>query len=127
MGINPVGAYGFGASLNNISFIEKLTNRLTFAYVHGNNAGSAIRYSNQFLVSNPIFNMGRDLTDKEWVIGLNFDTKYMLYDNLALIVETGWAQPSQFQKSVWNTAWSPRLTNKAQDAWKVAFGLKYTF
>ncbi|HML62440.1 MAG TPA: hypothetical protein PKD41_16220, partial [Solidesulfovibrio sp.] len=95
----------------------------TFAYVHGNNSSKAIRYANFILGSNPIFQMGRDLTDKEWVIGLNFDSKYMLYENLALILETGWAHPSEFQKSVWGR----RLVNKAEDAWKVSFGLKYTF
>ena len=126
MGINPVGAWGFGASLNNISFIEKLTHRLTVAYVHGNNDPRAIRYALNNSASNmsdPLFNMGRDLTINEWVIGVNFDSKYMLYDNLALIMETGWAHPSAFDRSVWGR----RLTNQATDAWKVAFGLKYTF
>jgi hypothetical protein len=126
MGISPVGNWGFGASLNNITFVEKLSNRLTFAYVHGNNSARAIRYANYILGSNPIFVMGRDLTMDEWVIGVNLDTKYMIYDNLAFIVETGWAHPSEFQKSVWNVN-SRRLANNAQDAWKVAFGLKYTF
>ena len=123
MGVNPVGSYGFGASLNNVSFLDKLTQRLTFAYVHGNNSPRAIRYANFVLGSNPIFAMGRDLTDKEWVMGLNCDSKYMLYDNLALVLETGWAIPGPFEKSVWGR----RLANKAADAWKVAFGLKYTF
>ena len=123
MGVSPVGNWGFGASLTNISLIDKLTNRLTFAYVHGNNSSKAIRYANFVLGSNPIFQMGRDLTDKEWVMGFNFDSKYMLYENLAFIVETGLAIPSEFQKNVWGR----RLVNQAQDAWKVAFGFKYTF
>ncbi|MHC1712627.1 MAG: outer membrane homotrimeric porin [Solidesulfovibrio sp.] len=123
MGVNPVGSWGIGASFKNISFMEKLTHLLTIAYAHGNNSAQAIRYSNSVLVSNPVFNMGRDLTEKEWVVGLNFDSKYMLYENLALIMETGWAHPSEFQKSVWTR----RLANKAEEAWKVAFGLKYTF
>ena len=122
-----MGAWGFGASLNNIGFIEKLTHRLTFAYVHGNNSPRAIRYANFAMGSNPIFVMGRDLTINEWVMGVNLDTKYMIYDNLAFIVETGWAHPSQFQKSVWNIGAPHRLANNTQDAWKVAFGLKYTF
>jgi hypothetical protein len=123
LGISPIGSWGMGASLNNASFVEKLTHRLTFAYVHGNNSAKAIRYANFVLGSNPIFVMGRDLTDSEWVMGLNFDTKYMLYDNLALILETGWAHAGPFQKNVWGR----RLANKAEDPWKVAFGLKYTF
>jgi len=132
MGINPIGAYGFGASLNKMSFIEKLSHILTFAYVHGNNSPRAIRYANTGGytyalntggVSDPLFNMGRDLTWDEWAIGLNFDSKYMIYENLAFILETGWAHASPFQKSVWGT----HLANEANDAWKVAFGLKYTF
>ncbi len=123
MGVSPVGNWGFGASLNNISLMEKLSHRLTVAYVHGNNSPTAIRDANLVLGSNPIFVMGRDLTINEWIIGANFDTKYQIYDSLAFIVETGWAHPSEFQKGVWGR----RLVNKAEDAWKVAFGLKYTF
>jgi|GEM_PF-451938 len=132
MGINPIGAFGFGASLNKMSFIEKLSHILTFAYVHGNNSPRAIRYANTGGytyaadtggLSDPLFNMGRDLTVNEWAMGLNFDSKYMLYENLALIMETGWAHCSPFQKSVWGS----HLANEALDAWKVSFGLKYTF
>ena len=57
MGISPVGNWGLGASLNNATFIEKLTHRLTVAYVHGNNSAKAIRYANYVLGSNPIFGM----------------------------------------------------------------------
>ena len=66
--------------------------------------------------------MGRDLTASEYAFGLTFDHKYMIYENLAAIIETGWAH-ANFQQSVWG----PRLTNKAQDAWRVAFGLQYKF
>ena len=109
--------------------MEKLSHILTFAYVHGNNSPTAVRDANLLLGgSNPVFCMGRDLTNEEWVIGLNFDTKYMLYDNLALILETGWAHANHFRKSVWDVnVPSQGITRNQQDAWKVAFGLKYTF
>ena len=52
----------------------------------------------------------------------------MLYDNLALILETGWAHANHFRKSVWDVnVPSQGITRNQQDAWKVAFGLKYTF
>lgn len=127
MGINPVGTWGFGVSLNKMSFMEKLSHVLTFAYVHGNNSPTAIRDANQLLGgSNPVFCMGRDLTTEEWVIGINFDTKYMLYDNLALILETGWAHANHFRTGIWDVA-NEGITRNQQDAWKVAFGMKYTF
>jgi len=124
MGMNPVGAYGAGASLDNMSFIEKLTHRLTFTYLHGNNNPAAIRALNVSMGSNPYFVMGRDLTTNEYAMGVNFDTKYMIYENLAAVMETGWAH-GQFQTSVWGH----RLAEKSRegDAWKLAFGLTYKF
>ncbi|EFL51004.1 conserved hypothetical protein [Solidesulfovibrio fructosivorans JJ]] len=124
MGMNPVGAWGLGASLDNISFVEKLTHRLTYTYIHGNNNPAAIRAVNAALGSNPYFEMGRDLTSNEFAMGVNFDTKYMIYENLAAVLETGWAH-GQFQTSVWGH----RLAAKSRegDAWKVACGLTYKF
>jgi hypothetical protein len=124
MGVNPIGSMGVGASLNNISFIEKLTNRLTFVYLRGNNSASAIRYLNTYMGSNPYFTMGRDLTTNEYIIGANLDATYQIYENLAAVLETGWAH-GDFQTSVWGH----RLADKARqgDAWKVAFGLTYKF
>ncbi len=124
MGMSPVGSWGLGASLNNVTFAEKLTHRLTVLYVAGTNSARAIRSLNTALGSNPYFQMGRDLTVNEYVLGLNFDTKYMIYQNLAAIVETGWAH-GEFQQSVWGH----RLASQARDGdtWKVAFGLSYKF
>jgi len=125
MGVNPVGAWGLGASLNNITFMEKLSHVLTFTYLHGNNDAKAIRSLNALLGSgNGYYTMGRDLTTQEYLVAVNFDTKYMIYENLAAVLETGWSH-GEFQSSVWGH----RLASKAADgdAWKVAFGLTYKF
>jgi hypothetical protein len=124
MGMDPVGAMGFGVSLNNISFINKLSQRLTFTYLHGNNSPRAIRDLNASIGSNPYFTMGRDLTWNEHAMGVNFDSQYMIYENLAARVETGWAH-GQFQQSVWGH----RLASAAngRDTWKVSVGLTYKY
>lgn len=124
MAISPAGSWGVGLSFDNISFVEKLTHRLTFAYVRGTNSPKALRALNTAIGSNPYFQMGRDLTSNEQVFGLNFDNKYMLYENLAAVIETGWAH-GQFQESVWGH----RLVaqSRSGDVWKVAFGLSYRF
>jgi hypothetical protein len=124
MGMSPVGSWGLGVTLDNMSFLEKLSHRLTFLYVHGTNSPRAIRALNTSMGSNPYFQMGRDLTEKEYVLGVNFDHKYMLYENLAAIIEAGWAH-GEFQKSVWGR----RLVNQANsgDTWKISFGLSYKF
>jgi len=122
---DPVGNYGIGASLNNVSFIEKLTHRLTFVYVHGNNSPRAIRES-RYYYNSSYFTMGHDLTTNEYLMGLNFDTKYMIYENLAAVMETGWAH-GHFQQSVWGHRMVSQSEDNGNNAWKVAFGLTYKF
>jgi hypothetical protein len=124
MTTNAVGNWGFEASLNKISFLQDLTHRVTFTYVHGNNSAAALRNANALWGVGNYVSMGRDLTINESTYGINFDNQYNIYENLAAIVETGWAH-GDFQKSVWGR----RFVNQAQngDSWKVAFGLQYKF
>lgn len=134
MFVSPVGNYGIGASLNNISFIEKLTHRLTFAYVRGNNSARALRaytinsgsFTTGATASAPYFVMGRDLTENEYLYGLSFDTKYMIYENLAAVLETGWAH-GDFQKSVWGYRQYHHADDLGNNVWKLAVGLSYKF
>jgi hypothetical protein len=124
LGVNPTGSIGIGASLANISFLDKLSHRLTFVALRGNNSPNAIRYMNTLLGSNPYYTMGRDLTTNEHIVSANFDTTYKIYQNLSAVMETGWAH-GEFQSSVWGH----RLANKSRegDAWKVALGFTYKF
>ncbi|HCR12508.1 outer membrane homotrimeric porin [Solidesulfovibrio sp.] len=124
LGVNPIGTMGIGAALDNISLMEKLTHRLSFIYLRGNNSAKALRFLNTYMGSNPYFTMGRDLTCEENIISVGFDTKYQIYENLAAVLEAGWAH-GQFQTSVWGH----RLAERARsgDPIKVAFGLTYKF
>ena len=124
MGLNNVGNWGLAFSLNKISFVQDLTHRLTFTYARGTNSPSGLRKINALWGAGNFLQMGRDLTTNEYVFGVNFDTQYNIYENLAAIVEAGWAH-GEFQKNVWGR----RLVNQAQngDAFKVAFGLQYKF
>ena len=124
MGMSPVGSWGLGVTLDDMSFVQKLTHRLTFLFVNGTNSARAIRTLNTLMGSNPYFQMGRDLTINEHVYGVNFDNKYMIYENLSAVVETGWAH-GEFQQSVWGHS----LVNQSRngDTWKVSFGLSYKF
>ena len=135
MNVNPIGSWGLTFSLNKMSFIEGLTHRLTFSFANGTNSPTLIKRSNAATIpvfgSGVVFEMGRDLTTREWVYGIAFDHKYMIYENLAAIVETGWAH-GVFQKGVWgyaNNGMGDSLVSlsKNSDAWKICFGLQYTF
>lgn len=130
MNVNPIGSWGVVASLNDISFLRDLTHRITVSYARGTNSSRAIRSGAAITAAGfypaPItfVQMGRDLTVNESVVGINFDHQYNLFQNLAAIVETGWAH-GNFERSVWGR----RLVNQAEsgDAWKFSVGLKYKF
>jgi hypothetical protein len=125
LAVNPIGSFGAAFSLNKMSFIQDLTHRLTFTYAHGDNSPRALRNANALWGVGTYVQMGRDLTWNESVYSVNFDNQYNIYENLAAIVETGWAHGDSFQKSVWGR----RFVNQAAsgDVWKVAFGLQYKF
>jgi len=122
MPLNSTGSMGFVFALDKISFMKDLTHRIDFTYARGTNSPRALRNANALVPVGYYVQMGRDLTVNEDVYGIGFDTKYNIYENLALIVETGWSH-GDFQKNVW----THRFTSAAADAWKVSFGLKYAF
>ena len=131
MNVSPVGSWGLGASLDKMSFVEKLTHRLSFFYLRGTNSARGLRLANIMTTATwgsegNYVAMGHDLTDNESLVSLNFDTKYMIYENLAAVVETGWAH-GQFQESVWGHKTYHRASNNGDNEWKVAFGFSYKF
>jgi len=122
--VNSTGSWGFVFALDKISFLKGLTHRIDFSAAWGTNAPQALRCANQLAGVGNYVQMGRDLTWNETVFGVGFDSTYAIYDNLAFILETGWAH-GNFQRSVWGRRFVHAAENG--DAWKAAFGVKYTF
>jgi len=120
---NPLGSWGLALSLKDITFVKDLSHTLTAALANGTNKASYVRTVNALGLGGIYMTMGKDLTQDEWLFGLNLDTKYMIYENLSAILELGWATMSGLKGSVWGT----RNVNNYGDAWKLAFGFKYTF
>ncbi len=123
---DPHGAWGVTASLKDISWVEDLSHRITFTAMNGTSTTRGIRRAVLASGGNGEYlTMGKNLTNEEWLTALSFDTKYMLYKNLALYVETGWANFSGYKSSTWNTG--RNFTGNVQDAWKCLFGFIYKF
>ncbi|MBF0482513.1 MAG: outer membrane homotrimeric porin [Desulfovibrionaceae bacterium] len=123
---NPLGSWGLAFSLKDITFMKDLSHTLTAALANGTNSPNYVRTVNAMaggVLGGEYFVMGKDLTTDEWLFGLNLDTKYMIYENLSAILELGWAEVSGLRGSVWGA----RNVNNYGDAWKLAFGFKYTF
>jgi len=128
MAMNPIGAWGITGSLKNISFIEKLSQRVTFTAMWGNNSPAGLRKAVLASGGNGNYlTMGKDLAIGENVIGANIDSKYWLYENtLAFILETGWAHYDNPNGSIWNSS-TRRFTSMVNDAWMGSIGFKYWF
>jgi len=124
LSVNEVGSWGLGLTLDKITFIKDLSHRLTFNIVNGTNSPKALREGALLAGTGNYYGMGTDIATTEWIYGLEFDNKYMLYENLALIGELGWAH-GNFDSSIWGRG----FVNLAQngDVWRVLVGLKYTF
>jgi hypothetical protein len=120
---SPIGAWGFGASLDNIGFIQDMSSRVTAVYMRGTNDPAPLRRSVMFNGPGYMVAMGRNLSVDEHLIGVNVDHTLSLGHGLKLVVETGWAHAGGLQKSIWTS----RFVNAANDSWKVAGGFLYTF
>jgi hypothetical protein len=66
-----IGMWLAGAALRNITFMDDLSHELVFAYAKGTNAEE-----NLFM-----------MTKKDTLWEVDFNTKYQMYENLALILE----------------------------------------
>ncbi|MFP5257819.1 MAG: outer membrane homotrimeric porin [Acidobacteriota bacterium] len=128
MGVNPLGSWGLGASLKNISFMEKLTMLATFTAAWGTNSPAGLRKAVLASSGNGNYlTMGKDLAIGEYLVAANANAKYWVYEKtLAFIVEAGWAHYGNPNGSIWNTA-SRNFTGNVNDAWMTSFGLKYYF
>ncbi|WP_243439199.1 outer membrane homotrimeric porin [Fundidesulfovibrio soli] len=119
----PIGAWGLGASLDAVSLIPELSSRLTAAYARGTNAPKALRRAVELTGENGMAQMGRHLSVNEYLLGVNFDHAWKVCDGLRIVVETGWAHAGGLQRSIWGR----RFVDAAQDSWKLAGGLLFTF
>ncbi|NDY57322.1 outer membrane homotrimeric porin [Desulfovibrio sulfodismutans] len=124
METDATGTMGFALALKDISVIEDLTSRLTFAMVFGANSAAGIRRALAVTGGNGGYmTMGQTLAVGEQLVGVNFDHYYDLYENLTLTLETGYAQGIGFQSNIWGH----RFAAAASPAWKCGLGMTYTF
>ncbi|HDQ39590.1 MAG TPA: hypothetical protein ENN39_00970 [Desulfonatronum sp.] len=71
-----IGAWGIGAALRNITFMEDLSHNLVAYYAKGTNA-------------NEYWGL---MTKKDKLWEVDFNTKYQMYENLALVLELAYAK-----------------------------------
>jgi hypothetical protein len=98
------GLWAIGFKLKDISFMEGLTHTATIFYAKGTNDEKS----------------GMDFTEEDSFIEVNFDSQYQIYEQLAAIVEMGYAQLDMDE----DVHGDDYLDDAA---YKLAVGLKYSF
>ena len=124
MSVSQVGSWGLGMTFDKITFIKDLSHRLTFNFVNGTNSPQSLREGVLLGGVGTYYGMGNDIATTEWIYGVSLDNKYMIYENLAMYANLGWAH-GNFDSSIWGRS----FVNLAQngDVWRVLVGFKYTF
>lgn len=115
-----MGTWGIGVQLADVSFIEDLSHTLRFAYYRGTNDEDMVR---NFGGEAPDFikfaGEAEYLTKKDYVLEVNFDHSYQIYENLAMVVELGWLK-LHLDDEVWTD-------NDTSNAWKAQVMFRYSF
>lgn len=109
------GTWGIALLLQDISFVEDLTHTFRIAYVQGTDDEDWV---NAQYVAGVARGDVLATTESVWEIDLN--TTYMIYENLSLVNEIGWAW-ANFDEDARN-GW-----DEGAPAVKLGFGLQYTF
>ncbi len=88
---NVMGFWTAGLSFKNISFIDKLSHRLNLLYIQGTNDKDALSGKSTLDSKGNESYFGRYLTTRDSIWEIDLNTKYQMYDELALMLNLGYA------------------------------------
>ena len=120
------GLMVIGGQLKGFSFVDKLSHTLRVAYGQGTSDADYVKKGYDSYSAHH----GFVLTTKDNFWEVNFDSTYSIYENLTGYVEIGWIKLDLDDDTWKGTAHTGAGTidpSKMQDAWKLAFCLKYSF
>ena len=122
---NVMGFWTAGVSLKDIKLIDKLSHTFNVLYIKGTNSAD---YLNTVAARRPGANYGAFLTDKDHLWEVDLNTKYQIYDALALQLDLGYINASM-DKDTWRQVNAVYANDSylTTNAYRVAMGLNYSF
>ncbi len=122
---NTMGYWALGVSLKDIKLIDKLSHDVHLIYFKGTNDVDYLKENIAGVQSTKAV-YGSFLTTKDSLWELDVNTKYQVYDELALRLELGYINPS-FNKDAWGGVNSDYSTYGSKDAYKASLAVNYSF
>ena len=128
---NTIGYWAAGLSLKNINLFDKFSHDFNLLYAKGTNDKNYLYELNNGGTGNVRnANYAGFLTTKDSLWEVDFNTRYKIYDELTLLVYTGYIH-ANFDKDVWgasNVNNSADIQNySTSNAYKLGIGLNYFF
>jgi hypothetical protein len=120
-----LGFWALGLSLKDIKFFDKISHTANVIYFKGTNNVDYLKQ--QSLTGTSAVNSatyGQFLTTKDSLWEVDLNTKYQMYDELALHLQLGYINTS-FNKDAWLPVKGANLDQS--DAYKVSVIMNYTF
>jgi hypothetical protein len=121
-----LGYWALGLSLKDIKLIDKLSHTVHLIYFKGTNDEDYLKEASGN-VRNAAY--GKFLTKKDSLFEVDVNTKYQVYDQLALMLELGYIN-ADFDKDIWKNTGTLGNADRSQlstDAYKAALMLQYSF
>jgi hypothetical protein len=128
---NVMGFWTAGVSLKDIKLIDKMSHTAHLLYVKGTNDPDFLKeINNTALDTLGVANYGGFLTTKDSLWEVDFNTKYMIYDELAVNLDFGYINAS-FDKDTWGASTKALRTDYqnygSNDAYSARLGVAYSF
>ncbi len=110
------GTWGISAQWNGLSLIEKLSHDFAVTYIQGTN-----HKANAFLLG------ANYLTTRDSLVEFDFNSTYLIYQNLATVLEIGYILEDMDTRNFELMTGQPANSVSFSDAWRVALNFRYTF
>ncbi len=120
--LNYSGTWGVGLQIKDLSFVENLSHIIRVAYWGGTNDPDMVRF-----VYNPYAYGGFYMVEGDYLVELNFDTTYQMYENFAMHVQLGYVF-NGIDSTHWNNHRDSRVEKvRAADGYKATLTFEYSF
>ena len=123
------GTWGVGLQLKDLSFVENLKHTLRVAYWGGTNSPEMAKYlpsrAATELTNVAGSSEGFYLTTNDYLVEINVDSAWKVYDNLEVVLELGYIV-NGIDKGTWDRAYKNDRFEKG-DGYKAALIFNYTF